>query len=92
MKPLSASPALLPGLPMTSLLRSTPAAAISKRAEPGQSPPAVFSRLLQVVYSVVPSETSRYQCIRSDARTVHEAYDCRTKDVTSLVQPKTRHP
>ena len=54
MKPLFASvwPA---GLPMTSLLRSTPLAAISKSAVWGQAEDEFLRRLSQVVYSLTPS-------------------------------------
>lgn len=55
MKPLLASDAIA-GLPMTSLLRDTPLAAIWKRAVWGQVLDEVVKRPAQVVYSVVPSE------------------------------------
>ncbi len=48
MNPLVAS-AAVPGLPMTSLLRSTPFAWISKTEEPGKAPPDVVSRPVQSV-------------------------------------------
>jgi hypothetical protein len=44
------------GLPMTILLRETPAAAIWKTAVPGNGLPEDSSRPLQSVYSEVPSE------------------------------------
>ena len=49
MKPLVAS-AAVPGLPMTSLFKSTPFALISNRDEPGNGPPEVLSRPSQSVY------------------------------------------
>lgn len=54
MKPLLASLAV-PGLPITSLSRDTPDAAIWKRAELGHVLEEVVRRPAQVVYSLVPS-------------------------------------
>lgn len=54
MKPELASPEFA-GLPITSLLRGTPDAAIWKSAVCGQVLLELVSRFAQVVYSLVPS-------------------------------------
>lgn len=56
MNPLLASPEVA-GFPMTIFERGTPLAAIWKTAELGQVPEDVLRRLLQVVYSLVPSKS-----------------------------------
>lgn len=56
MKPLFASPAAA-GFPMTILERGIPDEAISKTDDLGQVLEDVLSRLLQVVYSLDPSES-----------------------------------
>lgn len=60
MYPLDASAAVA-GLPMTSLSRETPLAAISKSAVLGQVEEELVSRPAQVVYSVVPSIETEMQ-------------------------------
>lgn len=54
MYPLLASP-VVAGLPMTSLLKGTPDAAIWNSAEFGQVLEEVVSNPVHVVYSLVPS-------------------------------------
>lgn len=70
--------AVVPGLPMTSLSRLTPLAAIWKRAVSGQAVEDAVSRPAHVVYSVAPSVSERdilkmpYKVHSSGRRTVIE--------------------
>jgi hypothetical protein len=57
MYPLSVS-AVIPGLPIKSLFRETPLAAIWKRADSGQIDEEAVRRPKQVVYSEFPSVTN----------------------------------
>lgn len=68
MKPLVAS-AVEPGLPMTSLLWSIPAAMIWKSAELGNVALEAVSRPLQSVYSVVPSVYIKNMRIENEPKT-----------------------
>ena len=76
MKPLLASPEVA-GLPITSLSRVTPEAAIWKRAELGHVLEDAVRRPLQVVYSEVPSMIGDDQSLIYQE--IGKTYGCRTK-------------
>lgn len=80
MYPLLASE-VVPGFPITSLLRETPLAAIWKRAVWGQADEEAVKRPAHVVYSVAPSvdRVKEVFSMSSSASCNSIAHDCRTE-------------